>query len=97
MGKGTRTSSSLTQQHSCSGKLWHTTSRRGASNRLALAQEALATNPRIKAILFECTELPCYSNLFRLHLKMPVYDIVTCLDYFHSSSEMNMRTLINPE
>ena len=40
-----------------------------------LASEAVAKNPKIRAILLECTELPPYADSLRRALKMPVLDV----------------------
>ena len=39
-----------------------------------IASEAVAKNPKIRAILLECTELPPYADSLRRALKMPVLD-----------------------
>lgn len=59
---------------------------------LELAQQAIAANDTIKAILIECTQLPCISDLLRDELQLPVFDIITCLDFFHASRACNPRT-----
>jgi len=52
---------------------------------VALAKAAVAANPRIRAVLLECTELPPYADSLRCELKMPVLDAITLVDFFHSA------------
>ena len=42
-----------------------------------IASEAVAKNPKIRAILLECTELPPYADSLRRALKMPVLDALS--------------------
>ena len=56
---------------------------------LKLAKRHLAADKAIGAILFECTQLPAFADYFRAELQLPVYDIVTCLDFFHSARAYN--------
>jgi len=59
---------------------------------LKLAKKQLAKDKAIWAILIECTQMPAFSNYFREELGVPVFDIITCLNYFHSSRELNVKT-----
>jgi len=43
-----------------------------------LAQESLIKHPKSTAFLFECTELPPYSDAVREATGLPVYDAITC-------------------
>ena len=52
---------------------------------VALAKAAVAANPRIRAVLLECTELPPYADSLRCELKLPVLDAITLVDFFHSA------------
>ena len=45
----------------------------------------LAKDPQIQAILLECTELPAYADALREKFKLPVFDAVTLIDYFHAA------------
>jgi len=62
---------------------------------LDLAKKYIAKDKKIKVILFECTQLPAFANCFRMELKMPVYDIVTCLDFYHSARDINTNTRVH--
>jgi hypothetical protein len=46
------------------------------------AKAAIAANPAIRAILLECTELPPYADALRHETGLPVYDAITCADFF---------------
>jgi len=43
-----------------------------------LAKEKLKEFPNVVAFLFECTELPAYSDAVRAETGLPVYDAITC-------------------
>jgi hypothetical protein len=47
-----------------------------------LAQEIVKNDPKIKAFLFECTELPPYSNRVRNVTGLPVFDSLTTVESF---------------
>jgi hypothetical protein len=49
------------------------------------AQRMLAADPRIAAILFECTNLPPYAGAVRAALGLPVYDAVTMIRHVHAA------------
>ena len=40
-----------------------------------LCKDILAQHPDIRGFLFECTELPAYSDAVRFHTGKPVYDV----------------------
>jgi len=44
----------------------------------------LAANPDIGALVFECTNLPTFSAQVEATFGLPVYDIVTLVDWFHA-------------
>lgn len=46
------------------------------------AKAAIAANPMIRAVLLECTELPPYADAIRHETGLPVYDAITCADFF---------------
>merc|ERR1719183_1512568 len=51
----------------------------------------LKKNPRIRAILLECTELPPYADALRASTGLPVFDAITNCDYFIRSRMDNPR------
>jgi len=58
---------------------------------VAKAQKVLADHPKVKAFLFECTELPPYSNAVRNATKLPVFDAITMCDLFIAGRLDNPR------
>mmetsp|Transcript_27955 Transcript_27955/g.50903 ORF Transcript_27955/g.50903 Transcript_27955/m.50903 type:complete len:636 (-) Transcript_27955:406-2313(-) len=58
-------------------------------------KEVLAEHPTIRAILMECTELPPYSDALRHVTGLPVYDAITCCDFFINGMRDNPRFGIN--
>jgi hypothetical protein len=56
-----------------------------------LCKDALIDHPNTKAFLFECTELPPYSNAVRLATGKPVFDAVTSCNLFIASRSYNDR------
>jgi len=55
----------------------------------------LMLHPKIRAILLECTELPPYSDAIRAATGLPVYDSITCCNFFISGLQDNERFGIN--
>lgn len=55
-----------------------------------LAEDTMAehaeTSTPIRAIVFECTELPPYSDAVRAATKLPVYDVITTCNSFVASN-----------
>ena len=49
-----------------------------------VARQVLKSNPSMKAILLECTELPQFADALRKEFRLPVYTAVTCTDHFMS-------------
>jgi len=58
---------------------------------VALCKEALVKFPDARAFLFECTELPPYSDAVRHATGLPVYDAITNCDFFMSGNIDNTR------
>jgi len=58
---------------------------------VAAAQKALVENPNAKCILLECTELPPYSDALRIATGLPVFDAITCCDFFMTGFQDNKR------
>ena len=62
---------------------------------VAKAQQVLATYPQVRAFVFECTELPPFSDAVRHSTKLPVFDAITACDFFMSSRCDNRRFGLN--
>jgi hypothetical protein len=60
-----------------------------------LVKGILQMQPTIKAILSECTELPPYSDALRKETKLPVFDSITCCDFFITAYRDNPRFGMN--
>jgi len=58
---------------------------------VALAKKTLKDNPRVKAFLFECTELPQFSDAVRHETGVPVWDAITSCDMFMEGYQDNAR------
>jgi hypothetical protein len=51
--------------------------------------------PDVRAFLFECTELPPYSDAVRAATGLPVYDSITCSNFFMEGRMDNARFGVN--
>merc|ERR1719238_1085496 len=60
-----------------------------------LAKEMLIKYPKIRAILLECTELPPYADALRAAFRLPVFDAITCADFFINAFQDNPRFGLN--
>merc|ERR1719473_1480757 len=58
-------------------------------------QDTIKAYPKIRAILMECTELPPYSDAVRAATGLPVFDAITCCDFFTRAFVDNPRFGIN--
>jgi len=56
-----------------------------------LCKKAIVENPTARAFLFECTELPPYSDAVRHATGLPVYDSITGCDFFMDGFRDNPR------
>ena len=56
-----------------------------------LAQDTVKANPDLRAIIFECTELPPYSDAVREATGLPVFDSITTSNAFIASMQDNPR------
>jgi len=54
-----------------------------------LAQDTVKANPQLRAIIFECTELPPYSDAVREATGLPVFDSITTSNAFIASMQDN--------
>lgn len=50
-----------------------------------LEQEKESDKGPIKSILLECTQMPHYAAAIRQSTGLPVFDVVTCVNFFASS------------
>jgi len=62
---------------------------------IKLVKEVLSKDSHIRAILLECTELPPYSDALRHSTGLPVFDAITCADFFISATRDNPRFGMN--
>jgi hypothetical protein len=56
-----------------------------------LAQSIIKKDPKIKAFVFECTQLSTCSNAVRQATGIPVYDALTTIETFCISKKPNTR------
>jgi hypothetical protein len=56
---------------------------------IELTQKQLQQHPKIRAILLECTELPPYADALRQATRLPVYDAITCCNFFITGLQDN--------
>ena len=66
-----------------------------AAGIVAKAQAVLQQHPEIRSILMECTELPPFSDAVRFATGLPVFDAITCCDFFMSGCMDNKRFGLN--
>jgi Asp/Glu/hydantoin racemase len=52
---------------------------------LAAGRELVAKHPQVGAVLLECTNMPPYSRDLQQALGLPVFDIVSFINWFHAS------------
>jgi len=60
-----------------------------------LAKDILKKYSTIRAIILECTELPPYADALRKETGLPVFDAITCADFFISAMKDNPRFGLN--
>ena len=58
---------------------------------VTLAKETVKANPKLRAIIFECTELPPYSDAVRHATGLPVFDSITASNAIVESMVDNPR------
>ena len=56
---------------------------------VALVKKHLKANPKIRAVLLECTELPPYADAIRHDTGLLVLDVITLIDYFLAAVSPN--------
>jgi hypothetical protein len=56
---------------------------------LTTEEKTLLSRPETKAIVFECTDLPPFSDYVRIKTRLPVFDFVTMLRWIMSSLVIN--------
>mmetsp|Transcript_59988 Transcript_59988/g.128742 ORF Transcript_59988/g.128742 Transcript_59988/m.128742 type:complete len:225 (-) Transcript_59988:216-890(-) len=59
------------------------------------AKDTLKKYPHLRAYLFECTELPPYSDAVRAATGLPVYDSITACNFFMTGLQDNKRFGLN--
>ena len=62
---------------------------------VAKAKAVMAEHPTLRCILMECTELPPYSDALRHATGLPVFDAITCCDFFIGGVTDNPRFGLN--
>jgi hypothetical protein len=50
-----------------------------------VAQALVREHPEVKALLFECVDLPPYAHAVQEAVDLPVFDITTLIGHFHSA------------
>ena len=54
---------------------------------LAAGEELVARHPAVGAVLLECTNMSPYARALALHVRRPVFDIVSFMTWFHAGLE----------
>jgi hypothetical protein len=54
-----------------------------------MARTLVAKHPEVKVLLFECVDLPPYAHAVQEAVGLPVFDITTLVEYFHSALVRN--------
>jgi hypothetical protein len=54
-----------------------------------VARRLVSDHPEVKALLFECVDLPPYAHAVQEAVGLPVFDITTLIDHFHSALVRN--------
>jgi len=60
-----------------------------------MTRDILVKEPTIRAICLECSEMPPYADALRKEFDMPVFDAITCTDFFVSARKDNPRFGLN--
>ena len=59
---------------------------------VATAEELVNYHPEVGAIVLECTNMPPFAKDIQVAVGLPVYDVVTMINYAYSSVECNFFT-----
>ena len=51
---------------------------------LEAGRELVASHPEVGAVVLECTNMPPYARALREAIGMPVFDIVSMIEWFHA-------------
>lgn len=62
---------------------------------LSVLHSVLDNDHTYKCILLECTNMPPYSDAIRKEFGLPVFDIVTLMNFIQTSMQMNMFDFLN--
>jgi hypothetical protein len=52
---------------------------------VAVVRELIRAHPEVKALLFECVDLPPYAHAVQEAVELPVFDITTLICHFHAA------------
>ncbi|MEJ1964655.1 MAG: aspartate/glutamate racemase family protein, partial [Gammaproteobacteria bacterium] len=50
-----------------------------------VARTLVAANPEVKALLFECVDLPPYAHAVQAAVGLPIFDMITLIEHFRSA------------
>ncbi|MEJ0037862.1 MAG: aspartate/glutamate racemase family protein [Gammaproteobacteria bacterium] len=54
-----------------------------------VARTLVAANPEVKALLFECVDLPPYAHATQAAVGLPIFDMITLIEHFRSALVRN--------
>ena len=69
----------------------HVDYHRVAPGIVALCRAVIARHPALRVFVFECTELPPFSDDVRAATGLPVFDAITAADFIMSAKQDNVR------
>ena len=50
-----------------------------------MSQALVSEHPEVRALLFECVDLPPYAHAVQEAVGLPVFDMTTLISHFHSA------------
>jgi hypothetical protein len=56
---------------------------------VAVARDLVRSHPEVRSLLLECVDLPPYAHAMQEAVGLPVFDITTLIDHFHSALVRN--------